>query len=188
MTAILAWLGGKLAGALAMGCALLLGCGLIWQTGRIDGWPLVGGGFKAQIAGLQQQQATRDLAAAQAQSAALMARAKLADAAEAQASAHAASDQAMQTQTRIIIERIPHYVSAKSDGECVVPVGAVRLLDAAASGADVDDAAAAIAPGQPDDAASGIPLSDVVALLSKNLGRARQNADQLTHLEKAVGP
>jgi hypothetical protein len=66
--------------------------------------------------------------------------------------------------------------------------GAIRLLDAAASGADLGDVAAAIAPGQPDDAASTIKLSDAIALLAADLGIARQNADQLTHLEKAAQP
>ncbi|HEY4078920.1 MAG TPA: hypothetical protein VGM26_18470 [Rhizomicrobium sp.] len=70
----------------------------------------------------------------------------------------------------------------------MLPWGAIRLLDAAASGAGLDDVAAAIAPGQPDDAASTVKLSDAVALLAADLGIARQNADQLTHLEKAVQP
>jgi hypothetical protein len=64
----------------------------------------------------------------------------------------------------------------------------VRLLDAAASGADTGDVAAAIAPGQPDDAASDVKLSEIAALLAGNLGVARQNAGQLAGLERAAGP
>jgi hypothetical protein len=63
----------------------------------------------------------------------------------------------------------------------------VRLLDAAASGADPDFVAAHVAPGVADDAPSGIALSDVVALLAADLAIARDNADQLIHLERAVG-
>jgi hypothetical protein len=44
------------------------------------------------------------------------------------------------------------------------------------------------APGQPDDAASDVKLSEAVALLAADLGIARRNADQLTHLQKAVQP
>ena len=82
---------------------------------------------------------------------------------------------------------MPVYVSAKSDALCVLPWGAVRLLDAAASGADPAFVAAAVAPGQPDDAASDVKLSEAVALLATDLGRARDNADQLKHLESAIG-
>ena len=74
MTAILEWLGGKVAGPVATLCALVLAVGLIWQTERIDGWPFIGGGLKADVAGLQQQIAARDLAQAQADAAALAAR------------------------------------------------------------------------------------------------------------------
>jgi hypothetical protein len=62
----------------------------------------------------------------------------------------------------------------------------VRLLDAAASGADPGDAAAHIAPGQPDDAASDVTLPEAVALLAADLGIARRNAGQLSGLEAAV--
>jgi hypothetical protein len=188
MTTMLEWLGGKVAGPVAMLCALVLAGGLIWQTGRIDGWPVVGGGLKAQVADLQQQAAARDLAEARAQGAALAARAKLADAANDQARLHASGDQAIQSQIQTVIRKVPVYVSEKSNDACVLPWGAVRLLDAAASGADPDDAAARIAPGQPDDAASDVKLSEAVALLAADLGVARQNADQLGHLEKAVQP
>ncbi len=188
MTAILEWLGGKIAGPVASACALLLAVGLAWQTGRIDGWPIVGGGYKAQVAGLQQQIAARDLADAKAEAAALQARAQLASAADDAARAHAANGQTIQNQIQTVIREVPNHVDAKSDAACVVPWGVVRLLDAAASGADPGDVAARVAPGQPDDAASDVKLSEAAALLVQNLGAARENADQLTHLEQAVTP
>jgi hypothetical protein len=43
-------------------------------------------------------------------------------------------------------------------------------------------------PGQPDDAASDVKLSEIAALLAANFGIARQNAGQLEDLEKAVPP
>ena len=188
VAAIMTWLGGRLAGPVAGACALLLAAGLLWQTARIEGLPLIGGGFKAQVTGLQQQIAVRDLAATKAEVAALQARARLADAAGAQARAAAVSDQAIQTQIQTVIREVPVHVSDASDHECVVPWGAVRLLDAAASGAELGDVAAHVAPGQPDDAASDVKLSEAVALLAADLGIARQNAVQLEHLEKAVTP
>ncbi len=188
MTAILEWLGGKVAGPVAMLCALVLAGGLIWQTTRIDGWPLVGGGLKSQVADLQQQITAHDLADARAQATALAGRAKMADAANGQARLHAVGDQAIQNQIQRVIRKVPVYVSEKSNDACVLPWGAIRLLDAAASGADIGDVAARIASGQPDDAASTVKLSEAVALLAADLGIARQNADQLTHLEKAVQP
>ncbi|HWA70357.1 MAG TPA: hypothetical protein VG821_11060 [Rhizomicrobium sp.] len=183
MTMILDWLGGKAAGL----CAILLAAALVWQTAQIDGWPILGGGYRAQVAGLQQQIAARELAQAKAQATALMARQKIVDAADNQARAHAISDQAIQSQIQTVIREVPKRVDAKSD-LCPVPWGVVRLLDAAASGAGPADVAAAIAPGQPDDAASDVKLSEIVALQAANLGAARQNASQLTHLEQAVTP
>jgi len=184
MATLWTWLGGRLAG----GCAILLAAALAWQTARIDGLPLLGSGFKAQVADLQRRIAARDLEDARARAAMLAARAQQADAANGQARAHAAGDRKIQNQVQAVIGKVPQYVSAKSDSACVVPWGAVRLLDAAASGAGLDDVAARIAPGQPDDAASTVTLSEAVALLAADLGVARQNADQLDHLEKAVRP
>jgi hypothetical protein len=83
---------------------------------------------------------------------------------------------------------VPAYVSEKASAACVVPWGLVRLFDAAASGADPDDVGAAIAPGQPDDAASDVTLPALAALLAADLGIARENAGQLSHLQAAVRP
>jgi len=104
----------------------------------------------------------------------------------AQAAAHAVQQARTQTQIQAVIEKVPVYVSEKASAACVVPWGFVRLFDAAASGADLDAVRAAIAPGQPDDAASDVTLSEAVALLATDLGIARDNADQLTRLEAAV--
>ncbi len=43
-----------------------------------------------------------------------------------------------------------------------------------------------IAPGQPDDAASDVGLSEAIALLAGNLGAARLNALQLEHLQAVM--
>jgi len=186
IAALWAWAGGKLAGPLAIGAALLLGAGLLWQTARIEGLPLLGGGLKAEVARLQQDIAAHALAQARARADALAAREKWIAAGAEQARAHLAASAATARQVRTIIEKVPVYVSKKSDDACVVPWGAVRLLDAAASGAALDHVRAAIAPGRPDDAASDVALSEAVALLAADLAAARQNADQLSHLQAAV--
>jgi hypothetical protein len=183
IASVLSWLSARLMALLAM----LLAAGLLWQSIRIDGWPFLGGGLKAQVADLSHQVSAQKLADANALAAALAARQARAEAAEGVAADATRADQATQVQVQTILRKVPVYVSETSNRNCVVPVGAVRLLDAAASGADPGDLAAAIAPGQPDDAASGLTLSDAVALLAADLGIARQNAGQLSALQQAVG-
>ena len=183
---ILAWLGGRLAGPVAAACALLLAAAVLWQTARIDGVPLLGGGLKAQVAGLQAQLAARDLSDARAQAALLAARQQLAAKAEAAAAVQAAAQIKTETQIQTVIREVPTYVTEKAAAACVVPWGFVRLFDAAASGAALADVRDRIAPGQPDDAASGLGLPEVAALLAGDFGAARQNAGQLEQLEKAV--
>jgi hypothetical protein len=180
------WLTGKAAGPLAVAVALLLAAGLAWQTARIDGLPLLGGGLKAEVARLTRQIAARDLAEAKARADALAARQRRIAAGRQQARAHLAAAAATRKQIQTIVEKVPVYVSEKSDAGCVVNWGAVRLLDAAASGRDPDTVRAAIAPGRPDDAASDVTLSEAVALLAADLGIARQNADQLNRLQAAA--
>lgn len=179
---LFSWLGGKFGGC----CALLFALGLAWQTARIDGWPLFGGGLKAEVAALRGDRAARDLKDAKTQAALLQARAALTAQGRAQARAHAARQARTETQIRTVIEKVPIYVDAKSDAACILPWGFVRLLDAAASGADPDTVRAAIAPGRPDDAASDVTLSEAVALLAADLGIARDNADRLTRLQAAA--
>lgn len=105
---------------------------------------------------------------------------------DAAAGAQQTRDRAIETQIQTVIREVPRHVDAKADSVCVLGWGAVRLLDAAASGTDPGVAAALIAPGQPDGAASTVALSDLVALLAQDLGIARDNDGQLTQLEKAV--
>jgi len=185
---LVAWAGGRIAGPLAMLCALPFALGLAWQTARIEGVPLLGGGLKAKVAALTAAIAARDLKEAQAEAALLRARQQWIARGEGQAWAHAAQQAKTETQIRTVIEKVPVYVSQKAAAGCVIPWGAVRLLDAAASGADPADLHARIAPGQSDDAASDVTLPEALALLAADLGIARENAGQLERLEKAVGP
>jgi hypothetical protein len=85
-------------------------------------------------------------------------------------------------QTRVIIRKVPVYVSS----DLHPPVGCVtngmlRLHDAAVLGIDPAD----LPPptGQPDDACSTVTPSDFMAVVVGNYGAARQNGEQLNSLE-----
>lgn len=186
MGMVLNWLAGRLSGALMSGCALLFAVALGLQTARIDGLPLIGGGLKAQVAALQAQAAARELDAAKTQAAALMARAQAQNAADQIARAAIANDQAIQTQIQTVIREVPRAVP-NSSACAFLPWGAVRLLDAAASGADVGDVATRLAPGQPDDASSDVALPEAVAVLAADIGLARQNDEQLKAIQFWAG-
>ena len=177
----MAWLQGKAAAAAAIALALLLA----WQTARIEGLPLAGGGFKQAVAALEKDIAAHDLRDARARAEALAASARIQARMNTVAAAHLAAGRGIQTQIQTVIEKVPVYVPAKADAECRIPWGAVRLLDAAASGAGLADSGARVGPGQPDHAASDVTLSEAVALLAANAGFARQNAEQLTALQQA---
>ena len=96
-------------------------------------------------------------------------------------------------QDRIVTEirYVPKYITVKSDAKCAIPVGFIRLHDAAASGMPlVSDAA-----GKPDgtsasapdlDADSGVKLSEVGAVVVQNYGEYAQVAAQLTALQDWV--
>lgn len=77
----------------------------------------------------------------------------------------------IQTVTRTLIEKVPTYVTAKADAGCVVPVGFVRLHDAAASGSP---ASLSSASGGPVEAPSGVALSAVTGTIAWNYGEALQ--------------
>ncbi len=66
---------------------------------------------------------------------------------------------------RTITERIPVYVTPEIDRDYPVPVGFVRLHDAAAAGSAP---ALPDGSGEPADAPSGIPLSAVAATVFPN--------------------
>jgi len=184
---LVSWLGGRLAAPVAGALAVLFAGAFLWQSARINGVPLLGGGLKEEVASLQAQIAARDLNDAKVRVAMLAARQALAAKGEAAAAAHVAALARMQTQIQTVIEKVPVYVSAKASDACIVPWGFVRLFDAAASGADPADVRDRIAPGVADDAASDVTLPEIAALLAANFGAARQNAGQLEQLERAVG-
>jgi hypothetical protein len=83
---------------------------------------------------------------------------------------------AVRTITREILKEVPVYVTVQADRQCSVPVGFVRLHDAAAQGA---------APALPDragqsaDDPSGLALSAVAATVTDNYGVANELREQV---------
>lgn len=72
--------------------------------------------------------------------------------------------------TRTLIKEVPIHVTAESDNRCVVPLGAVRVLDAAATG----NPTISYGPGESADQASGVELSGVVSSVTDNYGYTRE--------------
>lgn len=71
----------------------------------------------------------------------------------------------IQTRTVTLIKKVPIYVPASADRDCIVPTGFVRVHDAAAAG--LPETA-----GGPDQAPSGVPLSAIAATVVANYGVA----------------
>ncbi|MCD9124030.1 hypothetical protein [Cupriavidus sp. UGS-1] len=80
-----------------------------------------------------------------------------------------------------IIKEIPRYVPAQADAACTVPVGFVRLHDAAAAGAVLGHD-----PGSVDAAPSGVALSAVAETVAGNYTDSHANAEQMTSLQEAL--
>ncbi len=72
--------------------------------------------------------------------------------------------------TRTLIKEVPTHVTVESDNRCVVPLGAVRVLDAAATG----NPTISYGPGESADQASGVELSGVVSSVTDNYGYTRE--------------
>ena len=79
--------------------------------------------------------------------------------------------------TRTIIKEIPVYVTPAADAGCVIPVGFVRVHDAAAQGA------VPVPSGNPDAPAPGVALSTVAETVTGNYGTAHEIAEQLKALQ-----
>lgn len=87
-------------------------------------------------------------------------------------------DRVIQGRTQTIIKQVPVYVSEAADRACTVPVGFVRLHDAAAAALPAPEPA-----GAADAAGSGVALSAVAAVTAENYGACNANASQLTQLQ-----
>jgi hypothetical protein len=82
--------------------------------------------------------------------------------------------------TKTIVEKVPTYVTPEADARCVIPVGFLRLHDAAAAGLPP----VSEATGKPDDAPSGVELHTVTETVVGNYGVANSNAEKLGALQE----
>lgn len=71
--------------------------------------------------------------------------------------------------TQYLVKEVPTYVTPEADRSCTVPLGFVRLHDAAASGSE---ASLPGASGGSVDAPSGVELSAVAETVAANYGTA----------------
>ena len=71
----------------------------------------------------------------------------------------------IRTITKTLLQKVPLYVPAAADAECVLPLGFVRLHDAAAQGVPTP-------AGGPDQAPSGVTLSAIAETVVANYGVA----------------
>ena len=92
---------------------------------------------------------------------------------------------AIQDQTRVIIRKVPVYVStAPSPPVGCITYGMLRLHDASVLG--IDPADLPPSAGQSDAACSAVSPSDFMAAVAGNYSAARQNAEQLNALEADI--
>lgn len=117
----------------------------------------------AQAVAKEKEQARRDTAAAVAQ---------------------AQAQEKINRRTAAIVKRIPVYVTPKQDTSGCVTYGLVRVLDAAALGADPADLE--LPAGKSDDACAPVSWADLAASVVDNYGTGHQNAAQLDALIEDV--
>ena len=92
----------------------------------------------------------------------------------------------IRTVTKTLIERIPVYVPAEADVRFALPVGLVRLHDAAAGGVSLSDPAA-----DPDGAAGFLEPSDTApsrlgAVIVENYGVCHADAARFAALQRWI--
>ncbi len=92
----------------------------------------------------------------------------------------------IRTVTQTIVKEVPVYVPAEADARFALPVGLVRVHDAAAAGIPLSEPA-----GEPDDAAwtlepSGIPPSRLATVIAENYGVCLGDAARFSALQDWV--
>ncbi|MGH8076838.1 MAG: hypothetical protein ACREPE_05870 [Lysobacter sp.] len=80
-----------------------------------------------------------------------------------------------------LTKEIPVYVTALADARCNVPVGFVRVHDAAAQNLPLDRPT-----GDPDAPAAGVTLSAVADTVARNYGACFETREQVIGLQEYV--
>ena len=90
----------------------------------------------------------------------------------------------VRTVFQTITKEVPVYVTVQTDQRFPLPVGFVRVHDAAAAGLDVSQVPDAA--GKLDDAPSGVPASDAAAIIASNYGSCTADRARLVGLQDWV--
>lgn len=127
-----------------------------------------------------------DRAEARATTAEASAAAARADLAASKASEHIVTQyvdrvQIVHERGATILQKVPVYVTAHDDAACTIPLGFVRLHNAAATSAALPDAA-----GTADAQPSGLALSTVAGTVVDNYTTCHATAENLTALQAWV--
>jgi hypothetical protein len=170
----------RISATVLISCALVLsgvvGAEVFERTVRFSFLVFHIEGLGAQLADLKARDAAA-LKAAKAQRATVQAAQTKATASVMASYTPAAA--AIAANAKALTKEISLYVTPKDDSACAINAGAVRLLDSAAGGLPaVPDAA-----GGPDDAPSGVALSELVGADIANDAAANANAQQLSALQ-----
>lgn len=163
---------------------LLIGVALSAIVAGTGGFTLAWRLQNANVEAIQLADAKAENAAVAAAHAQDDAQRKLSDDAGAAAELHQAG---IRTVFQTIHDKVRIYVPAQADANCVVPLGAIRLLDASSQGIEPGGKAGAlVVPGQPDDRPSGVAFSDLVALSAEHDKAYFTVAQQLRDLQTLI--
>ena len=83
-----------------------------------------------------------------------------------------------------VIREVPVYVTEKADANCTIPTGWVYIHNKAAAG--TDQSRIPQAPVDPNEASTGIALSDTAKAIGENYKRYHQVAEQLKSLQEWI--
>lgn len=83
-----------------------------------------------------------------------------------------------------IIREVPVYVTEKADANCTITDGWVYIHNKAAAG--IDQTRIPKAPINPDEASSGVTLSDTSKTIGENYKRYHQVVEQLKSLQEWI--
>lgn len=87
-------------------------------------------------------------------------------------------------QGSVVIREVPVYVTKEADSNCPIPNGWVFIHDKAASG--TNQARIPEAPGNPNEASTGVTLSSAAETVALNYQQYHELAEQLTSLQTWV--
>jgi hypothetical protein len=137
------------------GAAVALVLGGTYLTGRNHGHEATEGRWKGKMA---QAEAKARIIEANGQAIA-----------QALRQAHASEVAQILAHREVVIQRIPRYVTAKADANCVVNSGSISVLNAAVSGSELPPE-----PSGPVDTDSGVALSTLTEVAAYNFSVANE--------------